>query len=31
VPVMDSSLNALLREAGFASTHRGLVAQFGRG
>jgi ATP-dependent Lhr-like helicase len=31
VPVMDSSLNALLREAGFASTHRGLVAQFARG
>jgi ATP-dependent Lhr-like helicase len=31
VPVMDSHLNALLREAGFASTHRGLVAQFGRG
>jgi ATP-dependent Lhr-like helicase len=31
VPVMDSPLNALLREAGFASTHRGLVAYAGRG
>jgi ATP-dependent helicase Lhr and Lhr-like helicase len=31
VPVMDSSLNALLREAGFTSTHRGLVAYAGRG
>ena len=27
VPVMDSPLNALLRESGFASTHRGLVAR----
>ncbi len=26
VPVMDSPLNALLRESGFVSTHRGLVA-----
>jgi ATP-dependent Lhr-like helicase len=26
VPVMESSLNALLREAGFSSTHRSLVA-----
>jgi len=26
VPVMDSPLNALLREAGFSATHRGLVA-----
>jgi ATP-dependent Lhr-like helicase len=25
-PVMESPLNALLREAGFAATHRGLVA-----
>ena len=31
VPVMDSPLNALLREAGFTSTHRGLVAYGGRG
>jgi ATP-dependent Lhr-like helicase len=31
VPVMDSPLNALLREAGFTSTHRGLVAYPGRG
>ena len=31
VPVMDSPLNAMLREAGFASTHRGLVAYAGRG
>jgi ATP-dependent helicase Lhr and Lhr-like helicase len=31
IPVMDSPLNALLREAGFASTHRGLVAYAGRG
>jgi ATP-dependent Lhr-like helicase len=31
VPVMDSPLNSLLREAGFASTHRGLVAYAGRG
>ena len=31
VPVMDSPLNALLREAGFTSTHRGLVAYAGRG
>ena len=31
VPVMDSPLNAVLREAGFASTHRGLVAYAGRG
>jgi ATP-dependent Lhr-like helicase len=30
VPVMDSPLNVMLREAGFASTHRGLVA-YGRG
>jgi ATP-dependent Lhr-like helicase len=30
VPVMDSPLNTLLREAGFASTHRGLVAYAGR-
>jgi ATP-dependent Lhr-like helicase len=29
VPVMDSPLNALLRESGFASTHRGLVARSG--
>ncbi len=29
-PVMDSPLNALLRESGFASTHRGLVAHAGR-
>ncbi|MEO8744863.1 MAG: DEAD/DEAH box helicase [Candidatus Dormiibacterota bacterium] len=28
-PVMDSALNTLLRESGFASTHRGLVA-YGR-
>ncbi len=27
VPVMDSPLNTLLRESGFASTHRGLVAR----
>jgi ATP-dependent Lhr-like helicase len=27
VPVMDSSLNTLLRESGFASTHRGLAAK----
>jgi len=26
VAVMDSSLNAALREAGFTATHRGLVA-----
>jgi ATP-dependent Lhr-like helicase len=31
VPVMDSPLNPLLREAGFTSTHRGLVAYAGRG
>jgi ATP-dependent Lhr-like helicase len=31
VPVMESPLNALLREAGFTSTHRGLVAYAGRG
>ena len=31
VPVVDSPLNALLREAGFTSTHRGLVAYSGRG
>jgi ATP-dependent Lhr-like helicase len=31
VPVSDSPLNALLREAGFVSTHRGLVAYAGRG
>jgi ATP-dependent helicase Lhr and Lhr-like helicase len=31
VPVTDSPLNALLREAGFTSTHRGLVAYAGRG
>jgi ATP-dependent Lhr-like helicase len=31
VPVADSRLNALLREAGFTSTHRGLVAYAGRG
>jgi ATP-dependent Lhr-like helicase len=31
VPVPDSPLNALLREAGFTSTHRGLVAYAGRG
>jgi ATP-dependent Lhr-like helicase len=31
LPVMDSPLNSLLREAGFASTHRGLVAYAGRG
>jgi ATP-dependent Lhr-like helicase len=31
VPVMDSPFNALLRESGFASTHRGLVAYAGRG
>jgi ATP-dependent Lhr-like helicase len=31
VSVMESPLNALLREAGFASTHRGLVAYAGRG
>jgi ATP-dependent Lhr-like helicase len=31
VPVADSPLNALLREAGFTSTHRGLVAYSGRG
>jgi ATP-dependent Lhr-like helicase len=30
VPVMDSPLNAMLREAGFTSTHRGLVAYAGR-
>jgi len=29
-PVTDSPLNALLREAGFSSTHRGLVAYGGR-
>jgi ATP-dependent Lhr-like helicase len=31
VPVVDSPLNAMLREAGFTSTHRGLVAYSGRG
>jgi ATP-dependent Lhr-like helicase len=31
VSVMDSPLNAPLREAGFTSTHRGLVAYAGRG
>jgi hypothetical protein len=31
VPVPDSPFNALLREAGFTSTHRGLVAYAGRG
>jgi len=31
VPVSDSPLNALLRESGFVSTHRGLVAYAGRG
>jgi ATP-dependent helicase Lhr and Lhr-like helicase len=31
VAVMESPLNALLREAGFTSTHRGLVAYAGRG
>ena len=31
VPVAESPLNGLLREAGFASTHRGLVAYAGRG
>jgi ATP-dependent Lhr-like helicase len=30
VPVMDSPLQALLRESGFNSTHRGLVAYAGR-
>jgi len=30
IPVMESALNMLLREAGFASTHRGLVAYAGR-
>jgi hypothetical protein len=30
-PVMDSPFNPLLREAGFTSTHRGLVAYAGRG
>jgi ATP-dependent Lhr-like helicase len=27
IPVADSPLNALLRESGFASTHRGLIAR----
>jgi ATP-dependent helicase Lhr and Lhr-like helicase len=31
VPVMDSPLNSMLREAGFTSTHRGLVAYAARG
>jgi len=31
VAVVDSPFNALLREAGFTSTHRGLVAYSGRG
>jgi ATP-dependent Lhr-like helicase len=31
VPVSDSPLNPLLRESGFVSTHRGLVAYAGRG
>jgi len=31
VAAVDSPLNALLREAGFTSTHRGLVAYSGRG
>ncbi|TAN34853.1 DEAD/DEAH box helicase [bacterium] len=31
VPVMESPLNALLREAGFTSTHRSLVAYRSRG
>jgi ATP-dependent Lhr-like helicase len=31
VPVMESSLNGLLREAGFTSTHRSLVAYGARG
>jgi len=31
VAVADSPLNSLLREAGFTSTHRGLVAYAGRG
>jgi hypothetical protein len=31
IPVVDSPLNAQLREAGFTSTHRGLVAYSGRG
>jgi ATP-dependent Lhr-like helicase len=31
LPVSDSPLNALLRESGFVSTHRGLVAYAGRG
>jgi ATP-dependent Lhr-like helicase len=31
VPVMDSPLNSMLREAGFTSTHRGLIAYAGRG
>jgi hypothetical protein len=30
IPVVDSPLGALLREAGFSSTHRGLVAYGGR-
>jgi hypothetical protein len=31
IPVVDAPLNAMLREAGFTSTHRGLVAFAGRG
>ncbi|MGH7764829.1 MAG: Lhr family helicase [Candidatus Dormibacteraceae bacterium] len=31
IPVMESTLNALLREAGFSSTHRSLVAYGARG
>jgi hypothetical protein len=30
VPVMDSAVYAMLRESGFSSTHRGLVAYAGR-
>jgi ATP-dependent Lhr-like helicase len=30
VPVMDSPVYAMLRESGFSSTHRGLVAYAGR-
>jgi ATP-dependent Lhr-like helicase len=30
LPVMESPIAALLRESGFASTHRGLIAHDGR-